>query len=228
MRLPHHDENTRVADLLLSFHIKRTPSFYVSKGIRPLFMVALFGFIVFGLESDDLGTRISVLAALFLTAFAVQWVTIERLPRLPFSTILDHVAQSVVNALVLMCIVALISYRLGRPPNSCSANDDGDDDEIDSCTFNKELGAFIDIAGAALVMGFLLLETIGFRIFFSVWRSTKVTGWNRPWCEGLFLLNKRFVPHEAYRLITDEAFVARNGSKFLGAGKRIEQPGTAF
>ena len=119
--LPHHTADTRMADLLLSFQIKRTPSFYVAKGIRPLFLVALFGFAVFGLESDDLGTRLSILAALFLTTYAVQWIVIERLPRLPFSTVLDHVAQSVVTALLLMCLVSLASYRLGR--DGC--DDDG-------------------------------------------------------------------------------------------------------
>ena len=34
--------------------------------------------------------------------------------------------------------------------------------------------------------------------------------------------NKRFVPYEAYRLVTDEAFVAVNGRSFLGAGARVD------
>ena len=199
-----------MADLLLSFQIKRTPSFYVAKGIRPLFLVALFGFAVFGLESDDLGTRLSILAALFLTTYAVQWIVIERLPRLPFSTVLDHVAQSVVTALLLMCLVSLASYRLGR---------DGCDD--DGCGFDRKLGERVDAVGAAVVAAFLLLETVAYRIVYSVSRSTK-TGWSRPWRKGGYLRNKRFVPYEAYRLVTDEAFVAVNGRSFLGAGARVD------
>ena len=31
--------------------------------------------------------RLSLLVALFLTCYAIQWVTIERLPRLPFATV---------------------------------------------------------------------------------------------------------------------------------------------
>ena len=208
--LPHHTADTRMADLLLSFQIKRTPSFYVAKGIRPLFLVALFGFAVFGLESNDLGTRLSILAALFLTTYAVQWIVIERLPRLPFSTVLDHVAQSVVTALLLMCLVSLASYRLGR---------DGCDD--DGCGFDRKLGGRVDAVGAAVVAAFLLLETVAYRIVYSASRSTK-TGWSRPWRKGGYLRNKRFVPYEAYRLVTDEAFVAVNGRSFLGAGARVD------
>ena len=114
----------------------------MAKGIRPLFLVALFGFAVFGLESDDLGTRLSILAALFLTTYAVQWIVIERLPRLPFSTVLDHVAQSVVTALLLMCLVSLASYRLGR---------DGCDD--DGCGFDRKHGERVDAVGCVRSRG---------------------------------------------------------------------------
>ena len=223
-RLPEHDETTRVADLLLSFHIKRTPTFYVSKGIRPLFMVAMFGLVVFGLEPEDLGTRISVLAALFLTAFAVQWVTIERIPRLPFSTVLDHVAQSVVNALLLMCVGALLSYRLGRPNNNCAVNNDDDGE----CQFDIMTGTHIDMIAVVAVSTFLLFETFLYRIVYSTRRATKVSGWARPWSKGPHLRNRRFVPYEAYRLVTDEEFVLRNGNKFLGAGTCIDEPEVAF
>ena len=44
------------------------------------------------------------MAALFLTVFAIQWIAIERLPRLPFSTILDTVAQCAIGGLMMMLV----------------------------------------------------------------------------------------------------------------------------
>lgn len=70
--------------ILISLQIAHTPNFYVSKGMTPLHLVSFFGLLTCNLEPADLPSRISVLSVLFLTVYAIQWVTIERLPRLPF------------------------------------------------------------------------------------------------------------------------------------------------
>ena len=102
-----------------SLHIARTPNFYVRKGIVPLYLVSLFGLFTFFLEPAMLAERVSVLSALFLTVYAIQWVTIERLPRLPFNTVLDGVAESVVGILIFNLAGMCVSFRAGRPPEGC-------------------------------------------------------------------------------------------------------------
>lgn len=102
-----------------SLHIARTPNFYVRKGIVPLYLVSLFGLFTFVIEPADLTGRISVLSALFLTVYAIQWVTVERLPRLPFNTVLDGVAESVVAVLIFNVVGMCVAFRAGRPPGGC-------------------------------------------------------------------------------------------------------------
>ena len=66
------------------------------KGILPLYATIMYGMMTFFIDASQLGSRMSQLTALFLTCFAIQWVILERLPRLPFLTILDHVFFSAV------------------------------------------------------------------------------------------------------------------------------------
>jgi len=55
--------------LCLSLHIARTPTFYEQKSILPLYAVLIFGLLCYyALEPTDLANRISIMAALFLTA----------------------------------------------------------------------------------------------------------------------------------------------------------------
>ena len=89
--------------LCLSLQIARTPNFFIYKSIIPLYLVLIFAFMTyFSLEPSNLPSRISVVSALFLTIFGIQWLSIERLPRLPFNTILDTVASSAIAGLMFM------------------------------------------------------------------------------------------------------------------------------
>ncbi|GMI25751.1 hypothetical protein TrRE_jg13588, partial [Triparma retinervis] len=137
-----------ISAVLMSLQISRTPNFYVSKGMQPLYLVSFFGLLTYNLEPADLPSRISVLAALFLTVYAIQWVTIERLPRLPFSTIMDGVAQSVVRALILTAAGACVSFRVGRPPEGCSG-ECGDD-------FDTAAAEKIDLIFAVIVLVYIV------------------------------------------------------------------------
>ena len=85
----------------------------------------MFGLLCYyALEPTDLPSRISIMAALFLTVFAIQWIAIERLPRLPFSTILDTVAQCAIGGLMMMLVGACASYKLAAPSNGkCAPGD---------------------------------------------------------------------------------------------------------
>jgi hypothetical protein len=104
--------------LCLSLHIARTPAFYEQKGILPLYAVLVFGLLCYyALEPTDLPSRISIMAALFLTVFAIQWIAIERLPRLPFSTILDTVAQCAIGGLMMMLVGVCVEINQWAAPH---------------------------------------------------------------------------------------------------------------
>jgi hypothetical protein len=102
--------------LCLSLQIARTPNFYEHKSIIPLYLVLIFGFLTYySLDPSDLPSRISVVSAIFLTVFGIQWITIERLPRLQFSTILDQVVSSAIAGLMPMLVGACAAYKLAQP-----------------------------------------------------------------------------------------------------------------
>jgi hypothetical protein len=97
-------------------HRKRVPDYYLVKAVYPTLICCLLSLAALIIPADELGTRFSVLLTLFLTVFAIQWVTTDRLPKTPFLTRLDKLLAGTVMyivciALVSMCLRAAL--RLG-------------------------------------------------------------------------------------------------------------------
>ena len=201
--------------LCLSLQIARTPSFYVHKGIVPLYLVSFFGLLTYALEPIDLSSRISVLSALFLTVYAIQWVTIERLPRLPFSTVLDGVAQSCVLSLIMIVIGACLAHRVGRPKGGCWA---------DCLDFDLPAAEMVDYTSASIVLVYIFGYSLFYETVYSANKVSLESGWSRPWVLGKSLFNLNFVPLEglAYRLETTEAWYDKYMNKYLGEGAVVD------
>ena len=181
--------------------------------MQPLYLVSFFGLLTYNLEPADLPSRISVLAALFLTVYAIQWVTIERLPRLPFSTIMDGVAQSVVRALILTAAGACVSFRVGRPPEGCSG-ECGDD-------FDTAAAEKIDLIFAVIVLVYIVGWSYSYHVIYMSKMISDEHGWARPWGMGKAMSNKWFEPRKAYRLMTDDNWFDVHNTKFMGEGDPI-------
>ncbi|GMH81653.1 hypothetical protein TrVE_jg3075 [Triparma verrucosa] len=192
-----------------SLHIARTPNFYVRKGIIPLYLVSIFGLFTFFLEPADLPARCSVLSALFLTVYAIQWVTIERLPRLPFNTVLDSVAESVVGILIFNLAGMCVAFRAGRPEEGCFG---------DCLNFDTDAAEVWDYRFAAISTILVLGYSILYQVVYNSWKIQKKSGWNRPWPLGSTLFNKRMRCYKGFRLWTDEAWGEKHGKKFMGEG----------
>ena len=200
-----------------SLHIARTPNFYVRKGIVPLFLVSIFGLFTYFLEPADLNARVSVLSALFLTVYAIQWVTIERLPRLPFNTVLDSVAETVVGILIFNLAGMCVSFRAGRPEEGCFG---------DCIDFNTKASEVWDLR-FALAATALVVWSIGYQVVYQSWKISKKSGWTRPWPLGPTLFNKRMHAFDqGYRLWTDEIWGEKHGKKFIGEG--VPEPGPTW
>ena len=201
--------------LCLTLQISRASSFYVHKGIIPLYLVSIFGCLTFAIESLDLPARISVLSALFLTVYAIQWVTIERLPRLPFNTILDHVAQNVVGSLIFLVMGACLSYRLARPVDGC---------DLGCLEFDLEVADMVDYITLGLVVAYLFFYSFLFSTLRGAWKISRASGWSRRWGQGKALGNTTFVVEEgkAWQLQTTEEWFEKHENKFMGEGTLVE------
>ena len=212
-----HPPRTR-ASICLSLQIARTPNFYEHKGIVPLYAVMVFGFLCYyALEPSDLPSRISVISALFLTVFGIQWISIERLPRLPFSTILDTVAQCAIGGLMFMLAGSCASYKLARPSvGSCGP---------DHCPgFDLDTARLVDWIVIAAAAVFIVVYAFLYGLLYRRWKTNAEVGWARPWTLGKALGNVRFAPHKnnAYRLYTTEAWADQHENKFMGEGSPVD------
>ena len=196
----------------ISIHLKRSPGFYVLKGIFPLYATMMYGMMTFFIDASQLGSRMSQLTALFLTCFAIQWVILERLPRLPFLTILDHIFFSSV-----LCL-----FIIGA--GNCAANIAGNPRRVQG--FDYEASDAVDYAAAATVFAFVHFFTIGYRW---LWQMRTLQrrggGADRTWSQGKEMRNKLFSPvaGQTWRLAIDNHFVTRAANKvFLGMGSAVE------
>ena len=66
-------------------------------------------------DISQLGSRLSVIVAMFLTCFAIQWVILDRLPRVPYLTILDSIIFDAIGALGLMLVGACAAHKIAYP-----------------------------------------------------------------------------------------------------------------
>eukprot|EP00929_Paragymnodinium_shiwhaense_P114835 TRINITY_DN83351_c0_g1_i1.p1 TRINITY_DN83351_c0_g1~~TRINITY_DN83351_c0_g1_i1.p1 ORF type:complete len:492 (-),score=68.88 TRINITY_DN83351_c0_g1_i1:288-1763(-) len=107
-------KDLRYRDVIFSLHLARDPRFYIWKGMVPLIAIALFGFFSLFLEVTAVGERLALTCTLFLTCFAVQWLTLDRLPRVSYNTVFDHVVLSVGMAIFAVSLGSCASYSIGR------------------------------------------------------------------------------------------------------------------
>ena len=101
-------------DVVFSLHIGRDPTFYHYKAFGPLWTVCALGFMSYASDVDQLAERMQVVLAMFLTCFAIQWVVLDRLPSVPYLTILDRITFVTILALFLMALGSCVVYRIHK------------------------------------------------------------------------------------------------------------------
>lgn len=77
------------AELKIILPVKRRYHFYLSNVVCIMGCLSLSGFTVFGIGTDDLGSRSQVSLTLLLTAVAYKFVILDLLPKVSYSTYLD-------------------------------------------------------------------------------------------------------------------------------------------
>ena len=202
----------------ISFHIKRSSTFYVHNGIQPMYTIAFFGFTGYALEPSDLANRAALCAVLFLSIYAVQWTTVGHIPRLPFKTVMDYVSESVSSVLMLILVGDCVAYHVARPRRNCLATA-ADESE---CAFDDEAADRVDLVWGLLVLMYVLFYAVGYRTIYAAWRSLRSNGHSRPWVKGGLMRNNWKPTSEAYHLKMDDEYCRRWGRKYLGQGTRVD------
>ncbi|CAD7953743.1 unnamed protein product [Amoebophrya sp. A120] len=189
--------------LMFSVHLKRTPGFYLQKGILPLYLCAFFSLITFLTEPIDLVGRLQMLFALFLTSFAIQWVTLERLPRLPFNTVLDDVVSHVVVSLMIAATGQGFSYRIAREAAQEGAASSVDFEmarvvQTRMARFDFQIATIIDMVTCVVILVYLIIYSF-LKRFRTAWVQGKQlkgakAGALRPWSEGKEFKHKAIRP----------------------------------
>eukprot|EP00977_Amphora_coffeiformis_P021827 scaffold9946_cov188-Amphora_coffeaeformis.AAC.11 len=92
----HLEERMEVRDrhpfseLVAEIHVKRIPTYYVTKVIVPLTLIVCISWAVFWMKPDALADRMSISFTGVLTSVAYQFIVSESLPRHIYNTFLDN------------------------------------------------------------------------------------------------------------------------------------------
>ena len=206
-----YEEGCKTNILFLSFHIGRSYTFYVQNGLKPMYTIALFGFVGYAVEPSDLSNRVALNAVLFLSIYAVNQLSVGHIPRLPFKTVMDSVSESVSIVLMMILIGACVSYHVARPTRDCE----------EDCDFDDALADRVDMVCGIVVLVYVLIYSVAYRTVYAAWKANKTSGSARPWKQGTYLRNRWKPTEEAYHLKVDEAFVTKYGKKYLGVGVKV-------
>lgn len=128
-------------DALVIMTRRRVPSYYLMKALYPTAVCGFLGLASLIVPAEDLDSRFGILLTLFLTVFAIQWITNDRMPKTPFLTKLDvQIAMTLIH-IILMCVCSMVlkaALRFGADTKVIE---------------QWELGTFVFFA-AAWVLGF--------------------------------------------------------------------------
>eukprot|EP01052_Picozoa_sp_SAG31_P013718 SAG31_NODE_832_length_11660_cov_2.612091_6_plen_394_part_00 len=98
----------RYGDFLVGFSRRRLPNYMLHKAVYPTLLCAYFGLCVCVVPSEDLVGRLSLLLSLFLTVYAIQWVSVDRMPKTPELTLVDRWVTLAVMYLVAIAQVSVM------------------------------------------------------------------------------------------------------------------------
>ncbi|CAD7964875.1 unnamed protein product [Amoebophrya sp. A25] len=140
----------KYSDVIFSLHLRRRPQLYLWKGVVPLSLCLLYGVLTTLLHPQELGGRLQTHTALFLTVFAIQWVLAERVPKICYLTLLDHLVFAAVAALTILVLGSCVAYGFGLGvAGLLGTTSDGGADDVSS--FDLKRARIVDLATLLVV-----------------------------------------------------------------------------
>lgn len=94
-------------DFVVQVLRRRAAGFYLVKALYPTALCGLLSLSALVIPADELANRLTVVLSVFLTVFAIQWVTTDRLPHTSFLTTLDKVIIATVLFIVAIGLVSM-------------------------------------------------------------------------------------------------------------------------
>jgi len=91
------------------------------QALYPTALCGLLSLSALVVPAAEVASRMSVILTLFLTVFAIQWVTTDRLPKTPFLTKLDRIIALTVLFIVAIGLLSMgmkIALRFGADPET--------------------------------------------------------------------------------------------------------------
>ena len=179
----------------LSLHIARDPSFVIYKGVVPLVSIFFLAALSFAIDIQLLSERLNYIMTLFLTIVAIQWTITDRLPRVPYLTLIDVLLIITLCTLLLMAAGSVVCHRLIFPwrmgPTTEGNIEAGSVDAAALSASTNRLGQYLDVG--VLSLSCLLFLGYSVHIFFvlRVQQRSEGTGMRRPWTAGTHPHNKR-------------------------------------
>lgn len=101
--------------------VKRFSGFYVQNVVCMMFGLTLLGLLAFAMDIEDLGSRVSTVLTLILTAVAFKFILASTLPKVPYNCLIDYFMMSQLIALAMMALFSII------PSLSQQISDDAND-----------------------------------------------------------------------------------------------------
>ncbi|CAD7926495.1 unnamed protein product [Amoebophrya sp. A120] len=108
-------------DVVYCVHLQRNAAYYMYKGVLPLYGIMFLSNLTFFIDVALLSDRLALIFGMFLTAFAIQWTILDRLPRVPYLTFLDRLIAATIFGLILMSLGSSLAHKV-RYPNGAGSS----------------------------------------------------------------------------------------------------------
>jgi hypothetical protein len=134
--------------------IQRKIGYYVQNVILIVLVLSALGLSTFAFKSEDLVGRTFVVLTLILTCVAFKFTTLaESLPKVPYSTLMDHFMACGIWSLAIMTVFTIIpSFYVDE------ADADGVDNTINLALSMASIGMLVIGFGALLVISYVTVR----------------------------------------------------------------------
>ena len=183
-------------DSLEFYIVKPTSALVVPPTIGfpfPLILVSIFflATLSFAIDIQLLSERLNYIMTLFLTIVAIQWTITDRLPRVPYLTLIDRLLIITLCTLLLMAAGSVVCHRLIFPwrlgPTTEGNIEAGSIDAAALSASTNPLGQYLDVG----ILSVSCLLFLGHSVHI-VWRKrSKGSSMRKPWTAGTHPHNKR-------------------------------------
>jgi hypothetical protein len=137
----------------IELHIKRKPNFWCWVIVVPNLGCSLVGLTCLVLSPTDLNDRIGIVLTLILTTVAFKFTVNERMPILPYLTLLDGWLLAMFSIYLVVAFENVVVFLLTQPKVVPHRTDYDAAHTLDVCTFTFFLTFITTLTGWMVLFG---------------------------------------------------------------------------